>query len=132
MGKDTWARTHLSGVPVISLDAIRRELKIAPNDNQGAVIHLARQRAKEFLRKETPFVWNATNIMRLRRQELVDLVVAYGGRVRIVYLDAPVDEIIRRNQQRQERVPDRIIHTFLRRMEVPVLTEAHTVEWLCV
>lgn len=132
VGKDTWVREHLEGWPVISLDEIRRELKIAPGANQGRVIQLARQRAKELLRQQTSFVWNATNIMRMRRQELVDLVTAYGGRVRIVYLDAPLSDILQRNQQRQERVPEPIIRSFAQRMEVPDLTEAHTVEWICL
>ncbi|HVU66938.1 MAG TPA: AAA family ATPase [Ktedonobacteraceae bacterium] len=132
VGKDTWVRAHLEGWPVISLDEIRRELKIAPGANQGRVIQLARQRAKELLRQQTSFVWNATNIMRMRRQELVDLVTAYGGRVRIVYLDAPLSDILQRNQQRQERVPEPIIRSFAQRMEVPDLTEAHTVEWICL
>jgi putative nucleotidyltransferase with HDIG domain len=133
VGKDTWVRQHLEGWPVISLDEIRRELKIAPGENQGGVIQLARQRARELLRQHTSFVWNATNIMRMRRQELVDMVTAYGGRVRIVYLDAPLSAILQRNQQRKEkeRVPDHIIRSFARRMEVPDQTEAHSVEWIC-
>ncbi|HEY0752496.1 MAG TPA: AAA family ATPase [Ktedonobacteraceae bacterium] len=132
VGKDTWVREHLGGLPVIALDNIRKELHIAPTENQGRVIQMARQRAKELLRQRLPFVWNATNIMRLRRQELVALVLAYGGRARIVYLDAPLEEITRRNQQRQERVPDHVLQGFARRIEVPDLTEAHTVEWICV
>ncbi len=132
VGKDTWVREHLGGLPVISLDKIRKELKIAPHENQGSVVQLARQRAKELLRQKSPFVWNATNIMRMRRQELVELVIAYGGRVRIIYLDAPLETIMQRNQQRQERVPDQIIQAFTRRMEIPDLTEAHAVEWICV
>lgn len=132
VGKDTWIREHLAGWPVISLDEIRKELKIEPGENQGRVIQLARQRAKELLRQRSAFVWNATNIMRLRRQELVNLVVAYGGRVRIVYLDAPLTEILQRNRQRKERVPEHIISSFARRIEIPDMTEAHTVEWVCL
>ena len=131
VGKDTWIREHLKGWPVISLDAIRKELKIAPGENQGSVVQLARQRARELLRKQTSFVWNATNLLRMRRQELVDLVVSYGGRVRMVYLDTPYKEIMQRNQQRKERVPDHVIHAFMRRMEIPEATEAHLVEWIC-
>jgi putative nucleotidyltransferase with HDIG domain len=132
VGKDTWVRKYLGGLPMISLDEIRKELKMAPDGNQGRVVQLARERARELLRQQLPFVWNATNIMRIRRQELVNMVVAYGGRVRIVYLDAPYEEVMQRNQQRQARVPDRVINGFMYRMEVPDLMEAQTVEWLCV
>ncbi len=131
VGKDTWIREHLQGWPVISLDDIRQELKVAPGENQGSVVQLAWQRARELLRKQRSFVWNATNIMRMRRQELVNMIVAYGGRVCIVYLDAPFEEILRRNQQRKKPVPDKVIHDFMRRMELPDLTEAHEVVWVC-
>jgi putative nucleotidyltransferase with HDIG domain len=131
VGKDTWAREHLNGWPVISLDEIRKELKIAPAENQGSVIQLARARAKELLRKRHRFIWNATNILRMRRQELVNMVVDYGGRVRIIYLDAPFSEISRRNQERQTQVPEKVLRDFMRRMEVPDPTEAHVVEWVC-
>ncbi len=132
VGKDTWVRKHPGGLPMISLDEIRKELKVAPDENQGKVVQLARERARELLRQQTPFVWNATNIMRLRRQELVNMVVAYGGRVRIVYLDAPFEEIMQRNRQRQDCVPDKVINDFMYRMEVPDLTEAQVVEWVGV
>jgi len=132
VGKDTWVRKHLSNLPVISLDEIRKELKVAPDDNQGRVVQLARERARELLRQQTSFVWNATNIMRIRRQELVSMVVAYGGRVRIIYLDAPYEEVMQRNRQRQGRVPDKVIDDFMYRMEMPDLTEAQIVEWVCV
>lgn len=132
VGKDTWIRQHLGDWPVISLDGVRRELKVAPDENQGKVIQLARERARELLRLQSPFVWNATNILRMRRQELVNLVVAYGGRARIVYLDAPFEAVMQRNRQRRESVPDGVVTDFMRRMEVPDLTEAHTVEWVCV
>jgi predicted kinase len=132
VGKDTWVRKHLGDLPVISLDEIRKELKVAPDENQGRVLQLARERARELLRQQRPFVWNATNIMRIRRQELVNMVVAYGGRVRIVYLDAPYEEVMQRNRQRQDRVPNKVINDFMYRMEVPDLTEAQTVEWVGV
>lgn len=132
VGKDTWIRNHLADQPVITLDEIRKELKIAPGDNQGAVVQLARQRARELLRKKHSFIWNATNIMRMRRQELINLITSYGGRTRIIYLDAPLHDILQRNQQRPEQVPNTIMSNFIRRMEVPDLIEAHRVEWICV
>ena len=132
VGKDTWLRKHLGALPMISLDEIRKELKVAPHQNQGKVIQLARLRARELLRRQSPFVWNATNILRMRRYELVNMVGAYGGRVRIIYLDAPCEEVIRRNRLRQESVPEKVINDFMYRMEVPDLTEAQAVEWICV
>ena len=42
-GKDTWIRQHLSDIPMVSLDEIRRERKILPTANQGLVANIAKE-----------------------------------------------------------------------------------------
>ena len=130
VGKDTWVRQHLAGWPVISLDHLRQELAVTPRESQGPVIQAARARAREFLRARQPFVWNATNITRLLRRQLIDFFASYHARVRVVYLDAPLDVILSRNAARSNRVPEQVIRQMLRKLEVPNLTEAHAVEWV--
>ena len=129
-GKDTWIARHAPDLPVISLDAIRRELKVTPADDQGAVAALAKSRARELLRRQQPFVWNATNISRTLRTALIDLFAAYHARIRIVYVDAPWKTILQRNQERESSVPEPVIARMLRKLEVPDLTEAHAIEWV--
>jgi putative nucleotidyltransferase with HDIG domain len=129
-GKDTWIARHAPDLPVISLDAIRRELKVTPADDQGAVAALAKSRARELLRRQQSFIWNATNITRTLRTALIDLFAAYHVRIRIVYVDASWETILRRNQEREASVPEPVIARMLRKLEVPDLTEAHSVEWV--
>jgi putative nucleotidyltransferase with HDIG domain len=130
VGKDTWIASKLPGLPVISLDDIRRETDTSPEDEQGRVVQLARERARQFLRAKQPFVWNATNLTRMVRRSLIDLFTAYPARVRIVYLAAPLDVISQRNRSRNARVPERVIQTLLDRLEIPTLDEAHFVDWV--
>jgi predicted kinase len=129
-GKDRWIREHLSDWPVISLDRLRRDLKIAPEEQQGLVVQAAKEQARELMRKQQSFVWNATNVTRLLRSQLIDFFATYHARVRIVYVEAPFDEIIRRNAARPAHVPEVVIYHLLRKLEVPDLTEAHAVEWV--
>ena len=129
-GKDTWIVRHAPDLPVISLDMIRRELKVTPSDDQGVVAALAKSRARELLRRQQSFIWNATNITRALRTSLIDLFAAYHARIRIVYVDAPWEVILRRNQEREASVPEPVIARMLRKLEVPDRTEAHTVEWV--
>jgi predicted kinase len=129
-GKDTWIARHAPDLPVISLDTIRRELKVTPADDQGAVAALAKSRARELLRRQQSFVWNATNITRALRAALIDLFAAYSARIRIVYVDAPWELILRRNQERESSVPEPVVARMLRKLEVPDAAEAHTVEWV--
>lgn len=129
-GKDTWIKTNLSNWLVISLDEIRKELKIPPHKNQGEIIRESKERARKFLREKKSFVWNATNTMCSRRSQLISLFNSYQARIRIVYLEAHLDELLKRNHKRDETVPKHIIEKMLDNLEVPDLTEAHCVEWV--
>jgi hypothetical protein len=94
-GKDHWIAAHLPHWPLISLDALRDELDIAPTDTQGPVLARARELAREYLRQGRSFVWNATNISRQLRRESVRLFAGYGARVRIVYVEVPEADLHR-------------------------------------
>ncbi|EGO64677.1 AAA family ATPase [Acetonema longum] len=129
-GKDTWVARHCAGLPVVSLDRLRQELKIAPDEEQGQVVQAAKERARQFLRDQRPFVWNATNISRATRRQLIALFTAYGARVKIVYLEVPYALLLRRNRERSAPVPEKAIHRMIHKLEVPVLTEAPSVQWI--
>jgi putative nucleotidyltransferase with HDIG domain len=127
-GKDSWISSHLIGWPVISLDNIRVEMEIPAHKNQGAVAAAAKQRAREYLRAARPFVWNATNVTKSMRKQLIDLFTAYKARVKIVYVECPFDELIKRNRERAHPVPIAIINRLFAKLDIPDLTEAHAVE----
>jgi putative nucleotidyltransferase with HDIG domain len=129
-GKDTWVAEHLPVLPVISLDAIRRAERIDPDEPQGGVAQLAKEQARALLRRRAPFVWNATNLSRSMRDPLIELCLSYGAAVRIVYLDAPLGEILRRNRSRAEPVPEGILRRLIERVHVPDPSEAHDVEYV--
>ena len=128
-GKDTWVVENANGRPVLSLDGIRRELDIDGGQPQGKVIAAAEERAREHLRAKRPFVFNATNLSRELRGQWLNLFHAYRARVRIVYVECSHVELMRRNRERDARVPDAAIARMLERWEVPDCTEAHVVEY---
>jgi predicted kinase len=117
-------------LPVISLDSIRKELHITPEEAQGQVVQLTKERARQFMRQHQSFAWNATNITRVMREQLIDLFAAYGARVRIVYLDAPLSVIFKRNRARQNYVPEQVMDKLIDKLDPPDLTEAHEVIWI--
>lgn len=129
-GKDTWIRANLPAWPVISLDALRRDFGLRPTDDPGYIIQIARDRAREFLRQQRSFVWNATNVIRIVRRRIIDLALAYHARTRLVYLDAPFADILNRNRTRQASVPEQVIYRMLSSLEMPDMSEAHRVEWV--
>lgn len=129
-GKDTWIQKNYAHYPVISLDGIREDLDISPRDEQGEVVFKAREAARGYLRKNHSFVWNATNLTSSLRRQLIDLFHSYGAKVRIIYLEVPFYEIIKRNSERSRSVPENVIKRMIAKLEVPDVTEAHEVQWI--
>ena len=131
-GKDTWIQEHYPGLPMISLDEIRKELKILPTDNQSKVVETARERAKGLLRKKQPFVWNATNLSPMVRNKQIKLFTQYHAATRIVYLETDWEEQLRRNDGRKDSIPEQAICYMMAELVLPDAKEAHSVQWYCV
>ena len=131
-GKDTWIQEHCPRLPMVSLDAIRKEQGISPRDNQSKVLDLAREQTRALLRQKRPFVWNATNLTPQTRQKQVQLFESYGAAVRIVYLETAWQEQIRRNANREAAVPETVISHMLEKLSPPEAWEADHVIWQCV
>lgn len=134
MGKDRYIAEHAQGIKIISLDDIRRQHRLSPTDKKatGWVVQQAKLQAKEYLRRGEPFVWNATNITRQLRSQLVELFTAYQARVKIVYLEVPYDQWRQQNAGREHSVPLNTMDQLLRKLEIPQADEAHEVEWRVV
>ncbi len=127
-GKDTYINSHFK-MPVLSLDDIRRENKIVPTDKKknGQVIQLGKEKAKEFMRAKKSFVFNATNITSDMRNKWIALFTEYGARVKIYYIEVPYKLLLSRNNKREYKVPEKVVESMLRKLEVPGPKEAHEI-----
>jgi len=130
-GKDTFVKQYLSGMPVISLDEIRSRHRIAPTDptGNGQVIQAAKEQARAYLRRQTGFVWNATNTTRQMRSQLVDLFHSYRAKVKIVYVESAYRQLQQQNRSREAVVPLAVLEKLTAKLEVPALWEAAEVIW---
>ena len=126
-GKSHYAIHHLSQLPRISLDELREGLGVDPDQPQGRVVQEARERAREHLRARRDFVWDATNLSLAMRQRTSALCYDYGAHLSMVYCEAPLLEIERRNAARRQPVPAHALERMLERWEPPDRTEAHQV-----
>lgn len=129
-GKDTWINNFGKDRPIISLDDIRHELGISPRDNQSKVITVANERAKEFLRSHTPFIWNATNLTPDIRKKQLRLFNQYNAATRLVYLETHLEDLFERNNKRDRTVPTTVINNMVSKIIPPERFEAHSVEWI--
>ncbi|MEO1290936.1 MAG: AAA family ATPase, partial [Chloroflexota bacterium] len=129
-GKDTWLVENKANTPIISLDKIREQLNVKPTDNQSQVVITAKEQARQYLRQQQDFVWNATNLTRRMRSQLIDLFTDYKARVEVIYLEVPFKTIIERNQDRKDSVPIDVLRKMAQILDVPSITEAHSVQWI--
>lgn len=129
-GKDRWRESRSPELPMVSLDAIRRDMKVSPTANQGRVVQEAREMARQLLRNRTSFVFNATNIVRATRASWIRLFHDYGAEIRIVYLEPAWERILENNRRRPDPVPERVIEKLFAKLDVPDLTECHLIELL--
>jgi len=130
-GKDTFVKQYLSGMPLISLDEIRTLRRVAPTDasGNGQVIQAAKEQARAYLRRQTGFVWNATNTTRQMRSQLIDLFHSYKAKVKVVYVETAYRQLQQQNRNREAVVPSGVLEKLAARLEVPVLWEADEVIW---
>ena len=131
-GKDTYIKNNFSSHQVISLDDIRKKYKIKPTQNQGEVYNIAKEMAKEFLRKKIPFVWNATNITDFTRSKQIALFHEYNAKVKVIFLETSWEENKKRNQNRKNEVSQKVIEEMLKKLTIVENDEAENIMWLCV
>ena len=129
-GKDTWIGRNLPDLPVVSLDAIRREIGVGWEDKQAPVMALAMERARQLLRRKQSFVWNATSLVPDFRRRQLELFRDYGAFTEIVVLETSWKEGLRRNKDRSAVVPEGVIDEMLGRFSPPSVREAHEISWL--
>jgi len=129
-GKDYFIE-HNFNVPVVSLDNLRREHKIQPGDKYGTgfIIQMAKEKAREFLRKKESFVWNGTNITKQIREQVIGLMRSYNARIKLVYVEVPYQKLIQQNLNRPYPIPGTTLERFIDKLEIPSPTEAHVVEY---
>lgn len=124
-GKDTWLSRNRVDLPIVSLDDIRGELEIDPTDDQGQVAQLAQERCREYLRSGVSFAFNATNTMRQTRGRWIDLFADYNARIEVVYLEPPLEHLLRQNKSRNKAVPEQVIRRLAEKVEPPTWLECH-------
>lgn len=131
-GKDYYVMQELCDKDVISLDDIRDEMGVKHGDKkgQGRVIQEAKERAREFMRNHIDFVWNATNISYQLRSQLINFFNSYGGKVKIIYVEAPYEVLLKQNAQRENAAPDKVIEKMINKLEIPNNTEVPMVTYI--
>lgn len=119
----------LKELPIVSLDDIRRKNGVSPTDKvgNGRVIQVAKELAKSYMREHVDFIWNATNITKMTRNQIIELVHSYGGSVTIIYVEKPYKKLLSQNKDRDYVVPENVIERMIGKLEFPEYGEAEEI-----
>ena len=126
-GKSTYATKLLAKDPNIlyfSSDAIRKEIygDEACQDDPNKVFTIMHDRTIEALKNGYDVIYDATNITRKNRKNILDRIPAYVQKDCIVVW-APIKECISRDAERERTVGEEVITKMLRRFEAPFYDE---------
>lgn len=124
-GKSTWIANNLPEHTIISLDNLRQQIAKSRSDQSqnSKVVQLAKEQLKALLRTNSKIVWDATNIRRDFRQQVINLSRNYGALVTLVIFHCPEEIYFQRNKERNHSIPDRVLVRQIEQMEFPELDE---------
>lgn len=129
-GKSSWIEKHRTNETIISLDEIRKKITGKRDDQSknGQVMQAAKEALKQALRDKKDIIWDATNTREDGRSWVVNLAQDYGAQTKIITIQAPINELIKRNKKREHPIPQKALMHQIERMEWPRLDEAHHVK----
>lgn len=123
-GKSTYCKNCLGLSTIVSTDAIRGEL-YGNEEIQGdgkIVFQIAHKRIEEYLKCGSDVAFDATNIRKKHRKDILNKLPA-GTNAVAVYMDTPLGECLKRNQARERKVPDHVIRRMSANIEPPMTDE---------
>lgn len=119
-GKSTWVAQQ--GGVAISSDELRRWLRDDPADQSihGLVFRLMREFVRHRITLGAPVTYvDATNLTRKHRRPFIKIAEHMGCVCEAVYFDIPIEECLRRNDNRDRRVPPEAILAMANRLQPP-------------
>lgn len=129
-GKSSWIKEHIDqGWLNISLDAIRKTYNghRQSQKNRGQVMQIAKDSFKQALAKKQNVVWDATNLRRDFRSQIINTAKRYHALTTLVVFHLKKETILKRNASRahHKQVANSVIEKQLSQFQWPDKTEAH-------
>lgn len=116
-GKSTWANAQ--GLPVVSTDAIRKELfgDESIQKNPQKVFNIAFKRLREYLKKGSSVIFDATNLTIKNRKNIFKQIYPFSAHA--IVFSTSANECIERIKNRERKVPNKIILNMQKRFQLP-------------
>lgn len=129
-GKDTWiASREMPNTVTVSSDAIREELFGSEEiqDSPDKVFNLMFHRTIDALKAEKNVIYNATNVSRKRRMNLIkEINKKVDCNFQAIVIATPYEICLQRNNYRARKVPEYVIERMYKAFQVPSIFEGFT------
>lgn len=125
-GKTTYIEKHApKDAVIISPDRIRKEMFHVDYDPivEEGVWNIFFHQLESALRDKKTVIVDNTNVTRSGRALILNMAKRYDVPVVAYWFNVPLEECLKRNQQRERKVPEQMIHTLHRMYEEPTLEE---------
>lgn len=124
-GKSTWIAHNLPDYTIISLDNLREKIAASRSDQSqnSKIVHLAKEELKSQLRDRQKIVWDATNLRRDFRQQVISISRQYGALITLVIFHCSETIYYERNRQRRHSIPEDVLIRQIEMMEFPEFDE---------
>ena len=128
-GKSTWIAKNLPDYKIVSLDNWRQQVAKSRSDQSqnSRIVQLAKEQLKSLLRTHSKIVWDATNIRRDFRQQVINISRDYGALVTLAIFHCPEDIYFERNKKRRHNIPKGVLVKQIEQLEFPELNEGDRV-----
>lgn len=127
-GKDYWVDKFGENKPVLSYDDAREKLGLKQKYD-GKAVQEVKENMKILLRKKEPFIINATHINEDLRGKNLALLKSYNATIRIIHLEADYNTLKKRNEERNDNIPEKVIMSMARKWSPPTSLECHELMW---
>lgn len=128
-GKSTFVAA-MSSVPCICLDNLREEFYgDAATQGDGAFIFkTGMERLRALFEKEDVCIYDATNINRRTRKNVMDNLPMVDHFI-CIWIDTPVAKCLKQNEKRERHVPQEVIERMASKFEIPTKEEGFISIW---
>lgn len=126
-GKSSWIKKNLPNATIISLDDLRQELtgNRANQESNQIVVEEAYKRLKKALINKETVVWDATSLLKEYRTPLIALAHDYRALSTIVLVQKKYSDLIIKNQERKNKIPNRALKEQFDSFQWPEVDEAY-------
>jgi predicted kinase len=123
-GKSTWFRKH--SVEPISSDGLRVLLadNVGEQGHQEDIFRAIRFLLELRLRMGRPATYiDATNLLASHRRDFIEIGRKHDCRTEALFFDVPLEVCLKRNAERNRRVPEDVMRVMAQAMDRPALKE---------